>query len=64
MTLVHALLAVPQIKYKLNPVKGKERKYIAEFAVKNRFWYTGVELILPETNDPPVTATDRVFDLD
>ena len=63
MTLVHALLAVPQCKYKMTPVKGKERKYIAEFTVGHRFVYTGVELTFPETNEPPVTSTNRVFKL-
>ena len=64
MTLVHALLAVPQQKYKLKPVEGEERTYVAEFGVGRRFWYSEVKLTLPETNEPPVTATDLVFKLD
>lgn len=63
LTLVHALLAVPQQMYKLKPAKGKQRKYIAEFTVGKRFWYTDLELTLPETNEPPVTATNLVFKL-
>lgn len=63
LALVHKLLAVPQIKYKLKPIRGKERKYKAEFTVKNRFWYTKVPITLPEINEPPVTANNRVFKL-